>query len=104
MGIGPIAAIPKALAQAGIQHGDLDWIELNEAFAAQSLAVVKELGLDPSKINPLGGADRPRPPARRDRRHPHGNHRAWHAAPAASTAWSRCASAPAWVPPVSSSV
>ena len=56
MGIGPIAAIPKALAQAGIQHGDLDWIELNEAFAAQSLAVVKELGLDPSKINPLGGA------------------------------------------------
>ena len=56
MGIGPIAAIPKALAQAGIRHEDLDWIELNEAFAAQSLAVVKELGLDPSKINPLGGA------------------------------------------------
>ncbi len=56
MGIGPIAAIPKALAQAGIQHGDLDWIELNEAFAAQSLAVVKERGLDPSKLNPPGGA------------------------------------------------
>lgn len=56
MGIGPIAAIPKALAQAGIRHEDLDWIELNEAFAAQSLAVVKELGLDPSRINPLGGA------------------------------------------------
>ena len=56
MGIGPIAAIPKALAQAGIRQEDLDWIELNEAFAAQSLAVVKELGLDPSKINPLGGA------------------------------------------------
>ncbi|MFN4325047.1 MAG: acetyl-CoA C-acyltransferase [Azonexus sp.] len=56
MGIGPIAAIPKALAQAGIRQEDLDWIELNEAFAAQSLAVVKELGLDPGKINPLGGA------------------------------------------------
>ncbi len=56
MGIGPIAAIPKALALAGIRQEDLDWIELNEAFAAQSLAVVKELGLDPSKINPLGGA------------------------------------------------
>ena len=56
MGIGPIAAIPKALAQAGIRQEDLDWIELNEAFAAQSLAVVKELGLDPSRINPLGGA------------------------------------------------
>ena len=56
MGIGPIAAIPKSLAQAGIRQEDLDWIELNEAFAAQSLAVVKELGLDPSKINPLGGA------------------------------------------------
>ncbi len=56
MGIGPIAAIPKALAQAGIRQEYLDWIELNEAFAAQSLAVVKELGLDPSRINPLGGA------------------------------------------------
>ena len=56
MGIGPIAAIPKALAQAGIRQEDLDWIELNEAFAAQSLAVVKELGLDPARINPLGGA------------------------------------------------
>ena len=56
MGIGPVAAIPRALAQAGISQADLDWIELNEAFAAQSLAVVKELGLDPSKVNPLGGA------------------------------------------------
>ena len=56
MGIGPVAAIPKALAQAGIRQEDLDWIELNEAFAAQSLAVVKELGLDPARINPLGGA------------------------------------------------
>ena len=56
MGIGPVAAIPRALAQAGISQADLDWIELNEAFAAQSLAVVKELGLDPSRVNPLGGA------------------------------------------------
>ena len=56
MGIGPVAAIPRALAQAGISQADLDWIELNEAFAAQSLAVVKELGIDPSKVNPLGGA------------------------------------------------
>jgi acetyl-CoA acyltransferase len=56
MGIGPIAAIPKALQQTGIKQDDLDWIELNEAFAAQSLAVINELGLDPEKVNPLGGA------------------------------------------------
>ncbi len=56
MGIGPVAAIPKALAQAGIAQGDLDWIELNEAFAAQALAVTRDLGLDPARINPLGGA------------------------------------------------
>jgi acetyl-CoA acyltransferase len=56
MGIGPIAAIPKACRQAGISHNDLDWIELNEAFAAQALAVTNDLGLDPTKINPLGGA------------------------------------------------
>ena len=49
-------AIPAALQLAGLKHGDIDWIELNEAFAAQSLAVTQELGLDPSKINPLGGA------------------------------------------------
>ena len=56
MGIGPIAAIPKALKQAGITKEQLDWIELNEAFAAQALAVIRDTGLDPSKINPLGGA------------------------------------------------
>jgi acetyl-CoA acyltransferase len=56
MGIGPIAAIPKALAQAGLKQGDLDWIELNEAFAAQSLAVIRDLDLDTARINPLGGA------------------------------------------------
>jgi acetyl-CoA acyltransferase len=56
MGIGPVKAIPKVLRQTGIKQDDLDWIELNEAFAAQSLAVIKDLGLDPSKVNPLGGA------------------------------------------------
>ncbi len=56
MGIGPIAAIPKVLAQAGVKQSDLDWIELNEAFAAQALAVIRELGLDPKLVNPLGGA------------------------------------------------
>ena len=56
MGIGPIAAIPKALQLADIRQDDLDWIELNEAFAAQALAVTRELGLDPAKINPQGGA------------------------------------------------
>ncbi|MNQ40930.1 3-ketoacyl-CoA thiolase [compost metagenome] len=56
MGIGPVAAIPKVLERAGITQDALDWIELNEAFAAQSLAVIRELKLDPAKINPLGGA------------------------------------------------
>ncbi|MBB1060487.1 acetyl-CoA C-acyltransferase [Marilutibacter spongiae] len=56
MGIGPIAAIPKALAQAGLTRDQLDWIELNEAFAAQALAVIRDCELDPGKINPLGGA------------------------------------------------
>ena len=56
MGIGPKEAIPRVLKQAGLTLQDMDWIELNEAFAAQSLAVIGELGLDPSKVNPLGGA------------------------------------------------
>ncbi|MFA6303707.1 MAG: acetyl-CoA C-acyltransferase [Legionella sp.] len=56
MGIGPIKAIPLALARAGISLSQLDWIELNEAFAAQSLAVIKELNLPMDKVNPLGGA------------------------------------------------
>ncbi|BBN89823.1 acetyl-CoA C-acyltransferase [Azospira sp. I09] len=56
MGIGPVAAIPKALQQAGIAQHQLDWIELNEAFAAQTLAVMHDLQIDPSKVNPLGGA------------------------------------------------
>ncbi len=56
MGIGPIEAIPAALGYAGLKQDDLDWIELNEAFAAQSLAVMQTLGLDPAKVNPMGGA------------------------------------------------
>ncbi len=56
MGIGPKFAIPKVLEQVGLQQDDLEWIELNEAFAAQSLAVIQDLRLDPSKVNPIGGA------------------------------------------------
>jgi acetyl-CoA acyltransferase len=56
MGIGPKIAIPKVLRQVGLRQDDIDWIELNEAFAAQSLAVIRDLDLDPQKINPLGGA------------------------------------------------
>jgi acetyl-CoA acyltransferase len=56
MGIGPIEAIPKVLKATGVKQDDLDWIELNEAFAAQSLAVIRHLGLDPAKVNPQGGA------------------------------------------------
>ena len=56
MGIGPIEAIPAALKYAGLTKDQLDWIELNEAFAAQSLAVLNTLDLDPAKVNPMGGA------------------------------------------------
>ena len=56
MGIGPIEAIPKVLKQTGIGKDELDWIELNEAFAAQALAVIRTTGLDPDRVNPLGGA------------------------------------------------
>jgi acetyl-CoA acyltransferase len=56
MGIGPVKAIPKALKQLGLRQEDMDWIELNEAFAAQSLAVIKDLALDIARVNPLGGA------------------------------------------------
>ncbi len=56
MGIGPIKAIPKVLKQLGLQQADLDWIELNEAFAAQSVAVIRALDLDSAKVNPNGGA------------------------------------------------
>ncbi|GAP37072.1 acetyl-CoA C-acyltransferase [Piscinibacter sakaiensis] len=56
MGIGPIEAIPVALRAAGLRLDDLGWIELNEAFAAQALAVIETVGLDPAKVNPMGGA------------------------------------------------
>lgn len=56
MGIGPIEAIPAALRYAGLSQDDMGWIELNEAFAAQALAVINTLGLDRSRVNPLGGA------------------------------------------------
>ncbi len=56
MGIGPKEAVPRALALAGLKQEQLEWIELNEAFAAQSLAVIRDLGMDPARVNPLGGA------------------------------------------------
>jgi acetyl-CoA acyltransferase len=56
MGIGPVAAVPIALKQAGLKLADIEQIELNEAFAAQSLAVIQELGIDPEIVNPNGGA------------------------------------------------
>jgi acetyl-CoA C-acetyltransferase len=56
MGIGPVPAVRKALAKAGLQLGDIDLFELNEAFAAQSLSVLRELEIDPELINPHGGA------------------------------------------------
>ena len=56
MGIGPIEAIPRALKLGGVAQSDLDWIELNEAFAAQVLAVMKQLDMDPARVNPQGGA------------------------------------------------
>ena len=56
MGIGPKEAIPAALRQAGLKLADIGWFELNEAFAAQSLAVIRDVGLDPELVNPMGGA------------------------------------------------
>lgn len=56
MGLGPVFAIPKALKLAGLNLSDIDVVELNEAFASQSLAVIRELGIDPAKVNPNGGA------------------------------------------------
>jgi acetyl-CoA acyltransferase len=56
MGIGPVAAIPKALKQVGMNLNDIDLVELNEAFASQALAVIREVGLDPARVNINGGA------------------------------------------------
>jgi hypothetical protein len=71
MGIGPIEAIPRVLKQAGVNQDDVDWIELNEAFAAQALAVMRTLELDPQQGEPARRRHRARPSARRHRRHPH---------------------------------
>src|SRR5690606_28626919 len=102
MGIGPIAAIPKALAQAGLSKDQLDWIELNEAFAAQALAVIRTSELDPDKVTRSAARSRSAtlsaPPARSA---PRPSSTAC-AAASSSTAWSPCASAPAWAPPASS--
>ena len=56
MGMGPVAAVPLALKRAGLSVADVDLFELNEAFAAQSIAVIRELKIDPEKVNPFGGA------------------------------------------------
>ena len=56
MGIGPVPAVRKLLGRAGLEIGDIDLVELNEAFASQSLAVIRELGLDPERVNVNGGA------------------------------------------------
>jgi len=56
MGMGPVAAVPKALKQAGMELNNIDLVELNEAFASQSLAVIRELGIDPGIVNINGGA------------------------------------------------
>ncbi len=56
MGIGPVPAVRKLLARVGIDAREIDLVELNEAFASQSLAVIRELGLDPEKVNVNGGA------------------------------------------------
>ena len=103
MGVGPIAAIPKVLGRPASARDQLDWIELNEAFAAQAIAVMRELGLDPAKVNPLGGAIALGHPlgatgAIRTATIMHGMRRN----ASRSTGWSRCAWAPAWAPRASS--
>ena len=70
MGIGPVPAVRAALDRAKLSLHDLDVIEVNEAFAAQALAVARDLGLPDDRTNPNGKRDLPRPPHRRDRRHP----------------------------------
>ena len=58
MGLGPASAVPKALQRAGMKVEDIDLFELNEAFASQSIAVIRDLGLNPAKVNHSGGGDR----------------------------------------------
>jgi acetyl-CoA acyltransferase len=87
MGIGPIEAIPRRWQAGRHPQDDLDWIELNEAFAAQALAVIKDARPRPGEGQPARRRHRARPPARCHRRHPHGDARAWHAAHRRRTAW-----------------
>ena len=72
MGIGPVKAVPIALKRAGLKLDQIDVIEANEAFAAQALAVAKELGFDRDKLNPNGSGVSARPSGRRDRHDPDG--------------------------------
>lgn len=59
MGVGPIEAVPKALKKAGLTLEEMDTIELNEAFASQALACIRTLGMDPARVNPVGGRHGP---------------------------------------------
>ena len=96
MGIGPVPAVRKVLERAGRKLEEVEVIELNEAFAAQALAVIDDLDLDAEKVNPNGGRDRPRPPDRGHRRGDHGQDPRRDGAPRPlSWAWSRSASAAA---------
>jgi acetyl-CoA acetyltransferase len=88
MGIGPIAAIPKALKQAGLTKDQLDWIELNEAFAAQALAVIRDERWMRRRSTRWAARSRLGTSAGRDRRDPHRDHRPRHSpATRRSTAW-----------------
>ena len=100
MGIGPVVAVPKALKQAGLTLDRVDLIELNEAFASQSLAVIRQLELDPAMVNVNGGAIALGHPLGCTGRQTDGDDPAtsWPAA-SASTASSPCASAAAWARP-----
>lgn len=71
MGVGPIEAVPKALKKAGLTLEEMDTIELNEAFASQALACIRTLGMDPARVNPVGGRHGPGASAGRYRRHSH---------------------------------
>ncbi len=70
MGYAPVIALQRLWERTGLTPADVDVIEVNEAFAAQAVAVIRDAGLDPERVNPYGGGDRPRPPRRRDRRDP----------------------------------
>ena len=94
MGLGPVFAIPKALKMAGLRLSDIDVIELNEAFAAQSLAVIKEAGLDPERVNPNGAEYRLRASSWLHRSEADGDNSP-RTQPAQGTLWRRV-SAAAW--------